>query len=176
MPLYRSGCREAGCEAVLELGRTARAEAPDVSYSRIWPYVVRAPIIAPGSLGQLKSNLRMAQNFEPMKADERNAPVAQSAGLYEKLAHLRPAHGMSRQWVVVGHGKGDGTGSRQYRRASSVGMAAPVVRVAGSGRCSDRPVRSGAERQHQQEGRLCTRARYLGAAVGRRGTRGRMST
>jgi aryl-alcohol dehydrogenase-like predicted oxidoreductase len=53
---------------------------------------VTTTIIGPGSLENLKSNLEMAQNFEPMEADERDALVAQLAGSYERLAYLRAGY------------------------------------------------------------------------------------
>jgi aryl-alcohol dehydrogenase-like predicted oxidoreductase len=53
---------------------------------------VTTTIIGPGSLENLKSNLKMAQDFEPMSKAERDALVAQLVGSYERLAYLRPGY------------------------------------------------------------------------------------
>jgi aryl-alcohol dehydrogenase-like predicted oxidoreductase len=49
---------------------------------------VTTTIVGPGSMENLKSNLKMVQNWKPMKTRERNSLVAQLAGSHEKLAYL----------------------------------------------------------------------------------------
>lgn len=53
---------------------------------------VTTTIVGPGSLENLKSNLKMAQNFEPMSNEERDTLVARLSGSYSHLAYLRPGY------------------------------------------------------------------------------------
>jgi aryl-alcohol dehydrogenase-like predicted oxidoreductase len=53
---------------------------------------VATTVVGPGSLENLKSNMKMAQSFEPMKTDERNALVAHVSGSYTRFAYLESGY------------------------------------------------------------------------------------